>query len=384
MPHLMIEHVRRRATGRGRLDADRRGAALLQFALVAPVLMLFIIGTIEIAIVLLVSGSIEASALAASRFGTTGATGSQVTRLDTIKQMIADNTYGLVDMSKVQIDVEVYPSFAAIGQPEPFTDTNHNGVHDPGEAYTDVNGNGKWDAARAAPDRQRRRHRALQDHLPDQGHHRPDAAHPRHHHPHRDRRGAERALPRARALPARAGPRALLADRRGVGAVELALVAPVLLLLLVGLGEVGTYVLLNLKLQHAATALADLATRDGSLTATQLDDLFQAAPQITTPFALGSNAVAIVTSVGADNGSGPTVEWQRRVRARWPRPATSAPRSAARRPCRAACCCATARRSSRPRSSTATSTGCSAWCPTPRCAARPTTARGSAACGRSG
>ena len=112
-------------------------------------------------------------------------------------------------------------------------------------------------------------------------------------------------------MPARAGPRALLADRRGVGAVELALVAPVLLLLLVGLGEVGTYVLLNLKLQHAATALADLATRDGSLTATQLDDLFQAAPQITIPFALGSNAVAIVTSVGADNGSGPTVEWQR-------------------------------------------------------------------------
>ena len=49
-------------------------------------------------------------------------------------------------MSKVQIDVEVYPSFAAIGQPEPFTDTNHNGVHDPGEAYTDVNGNGKWDS----------------------------------------------------------------------------------------------------------------------------------------------------------------------------------------------------------------------------------------------
>src|SRR5437763_1798468 len=107
MPHLMIEHMRRRATGRGRLAADRRGAALLQFALVVPVLMLFIIGTIEIAIVLLVSGSIEASALAASRFGTTGATGSQATRLDTIKQMIADNTYGLVDMSKVQIDETV-------------------------------------------------------------------------------------------------------------------------------------------------------------------------------------------------------------------------------------------------------------------------------------
>jgi hypothetical protein len=151
MSHLMIERTRRRAARPGGLGADRRGAALVEFALVTPVLLLFIIGTIEIAIVLLVSGSIEAAALAASRFGTTGATGSEATRLDTIRQMIADNTYGLVDMSKVRIDAEVYPSFAAIGQPEPFTDKNHNGVRDAGEPYTDVNGNGKWDSDQGSP-----------------------------------------------------------------------------------------------------------------------------------------------------------------------------------------------------------------------------------------
>ena len=47
-----------------RLAADRRGLAAVQFAFAAPVLLLFIIGTIEIAIVLFVGGAIEAAALA--------------------------------------------------------------------------------------------------------------------------------------------------------------------------------------------------------------------------------------------------------------------------------------------------------------------------------
>jgi hypothetical protein len=43
------------------------------------------------------------------------------------------------------MDTLVYHSFGDIGQPEPFTDTNHNGVHDAGEPFTDSNGNGTWD-----------------------------------------------------------------------------------------------------------------------------------------------------------------------------------------------------------------------------------------------
>ena len=38
-----------------------------------------------------------------------------------------------------------YDTFSEVA-PEPFTDTNSNGVRDPGECYTDENGNGAWDA----------------------------------------------------------------------------------------------------------------------------------------------------------------------------------------------------------------------------------------------
>ncbi|MBN8850192.1 MAG: pilus assembly protein, partial [Sphingomonas sp.] len=30
--------------------------------------------------------------------------------------------------------------------PEPFVDSNHNGVRDAGECFTDINGNGVWDS----------------------------------------------------------------------------------------------------------------------------------------------------------------------------------------------------------------------------------------------
>ena len=38
-----------------------------------------------------------------------------------------------------------YDSFSVI-KPEPFTDTNGNGIRNTGECYTDINGNSQWDA----------------------------------------------------------------------------------------------------------------------------------------------------------------------------------------------------------------------------------------------
>jgi hypothetical protein len=38
-----------------------------------------------------------------------------------------------------------YDSFSVI-KPEPFTDTNGNGVRNTGECYTDINANNQWDA----------------------------------------------------------------------------------------------------------------------------------------------------------------------------------------------------------------------------------------------
>ncbi len=121
-----------------------RGATAVEFALVLPLLLLFIVGGIEMAIVLFIGSSIESAVMESSRYGITG-TETGVSRADRVLEIVAAKTYGLLNMDEVHLDTLVYQSFADIGQPEPFTDENGNHVYDTGEPFIDVNGNGQWD-----------------------------------------------------------------------------------------------------------------------------------------------------------------------------------------------------------------------------------------------
>jgi hypothetical protein len=125
---------------------DRRGTALIQFALAFPVFCLLLLGIMEVAAVLFVTSMMEGGLREAARFGITGFAPSGQTRIERILEIVGRHTQGLVDMSNVEISFLIYPSFNDIGEPEPYTDDNANGAYDPGEAYTDVNGNGQWDA----------------------------------------------------------------------------------------------------------------------------------------------------------------------------------------------------------------------------------------------
>lgn len=136
----------RRRDRRFRLWRDERGATIVEFAVVLPVLLLAVIGIIEVAIVLFISSTIESAVFEASRFGVTGNNDVPgVTREDRVRDIVERRTYGLVDMDRVEIEALVYATFADIGQPEPFTDANANASYDIGEDYIDVNGNGQWD-----------------------------------------------------------------------------------------------------------------------------------------------------------------------------------------------------------------------------------------------
>ncbi|WP_424931991.1 TadE/TadG family type IV pilus assembly protein [Amaricoccus macauensis] len=127
-----------------RLRRDEEGAAIIEFALIMPLIIIMLIGAIELALVVFVGASIEAAVLEASRFGITGS-GTSVTRQERIREIISERTFGFVDMDKVDIDTLVYSDFSSIGQPEPFTDENGNGSYDEGEVFVDVNGNAQWD-----------------------------------------------------------------------------------------------------------------------------------------------------------------------------------------------------------------------------------------------
>jgi hypothetical protein len=101
-----------------------------------------------------------------------------------------------------------------------------------------------------------------------------------------------------------------LADRRAATLVEFAFTVPVLTFMMLGSVEIGRYILLNQKLQNAATSLADLAGRGRTLTLPQLQSMFAAVPNITRPFDFDANGVAIVSAITATVANNPVVAWQ--------------------------------------------------------------------------
>lgn len=143
---MEITKIKRKSGFFSRLWRRNEGAAAVEFAFVAPILLLTVVGIMEVAMVLIVSSLIEGGLRDAARFGITGFVPQGMTREQQITSIIGDATVGLVDMNDIDIQTLVYPSFAQVGQPEPFTDTNGNGTYDAGEPYTDINGNGQWDA----------------------------------------------------------------------------------------------------------------------------------------------------------------------------------------------------------------------------------------------
>lgn len=128
-----------------RLRRNRKGSAVTEFAIAAPVVIMAIVGIIEFSMILFVSSLLEGGLREASRFGLTGFQPNGLTREERILKIVEDHTHGLVDGTAVNLSTLVYPSFDSIGQPEPFTDENSNGTFDAGEPYMDVNGNNQWD-----------------------------------------------------------------------------------------------------------------------------------------------------------------------------------------------------------------------------------------------
>lgn len=128
-----------------RLLKNAEGITTLEFALVAPVLLTMVFGIVEIGVLLFTSMVIESAVSNTSRLGKTGYTGTNISRQQTIMNMLTTSSKGMLDMSKVVITTKSYSNFDKVGDPEPYTDLNNNGTRNSNEPYNDINGNGQYD-----------------------------------------------------------------------------------------------------------------------------------------------------------------------------------------------------------------------------------------------
>jgi hypothetical protein len=103
----------------------------------------------------------------------------------------------------------------------------------------------------------------------------------------------------------------LLASRAGNVAVEFALAAPVLMMLMLASAELARFVILHQKMDRVATTISDLVSRAETINETEMADIFEAIGEVASPFSLADLGVVIVTSITNPDGTGPIVSWQR-------------------------------------------------------------------------
>ena len=91
-------------------------------------------------------------------------------------------------------------------------------------------------------------------------------------------------------------------DRSGAALIELALVAPILLALLLGMYDLGPAMMVRFKLASATQAVADIATQSATMQISDVVNYFSAGSDVMTPFSSSSLSLRI-TNV-ASNGLG--------------------------------------------------------------------------------
>lgn len=130
---------------RRKIIRDNEGTTALEFAMITPVFMLIMMGIIEFSLVMFTQAIMESATGNTARTGKTGYSEGQLSREQQLINSVATRTSALLDPTKLTVSMRVYPSFDSVNDPEPYTDSNHNGMYNSGEPYTDVNGNGQWD-----------------------------------------------------------------------------------------------------------------------------------------------------------------------------------------------------------------------------------------------
>lgn len=102
--------------------------------------------------------------------------------------------------------------------------------------------------------------------------------------------------------------RLLLRDQRGASALEFALVAPLLILLLLGVADLAPTTMAKFKTANATQSAADLATQFSDMQPSDMVNVFAGGADVLAPFS-GANLVLRITNVAADGQGNAFVYW---------------------------------------------------------------------------
>lgn len=123
--------------------SDRRGVTAVEFGLIAPALLLSVMGILDVGYNVYTQSILRGAIQKASRDSTIeGAVDAE----SFINARITRAVHEIVPGATLSFSRRAYTNFADVAQPEDFTDLDSDGECNNGEPFEDANGNGTWDA----------------------------------------------------------------------------------------------------------------------------------------------------------------------------------------------------------------------------------------------
>lgn len=129
------------------LIQNKRGVTAVEFALVAPVFLLMLLGTLNLGQAIYLEGVFHGAVQDAGR---DAGLESGAANLGAIDSLVMKRVRSLAPKGAIISSRKNYTTFNDVGTPEDFADANDNGTYDDNECFIDVNGNSTWDEDRAA------------------------------------------------------------------------------------------------------------------------------------------------------------------------------------------------------------------------------------------
>ena len=126
------------------LRRDSSGAAIVEFALILPVMCVLLLGTLDLGYRSYVNSIIQGSLHEAARMGTVGGIPTSA-----IETRVRDRLRDFSRNATITVTTQSYSEFSGVRTPETITqDTAPIGTYNSGDCFEDANGNGSFDLDR--------------------------------------------------------------------------------------------------------------------------------------------------------------------------------------------------------------------------------------------
>ena len=127
------------------LMRDQRGVSIVEFALIAPVLLLMLMGLLDLAYNMYTTEMLQGAIQSAARNSSIEGSSGHEAELDSI---VIKAVRAVAPTAALTFNRRAYSSFTEAGRPEDYTDVDGDGSCNHGEPFEDANGNGSWDLDR--------------------------------------------------------------------------------------------------------------------------------------------------------------------------------------------------------------------------------------------